>query len=170
MENNPYQAPAADLHTTSNQQPLQYVGFWLRLAATLIDSVLLVLITLPLMYVFMGASAFGPEADPSSGGIIAIFVNYLLPIIAVMTFWVLKSATPGKMLFQATIVDAKTGKKPSIGQFFGRYFAYILSALVFGLGYFWVIWDKRKQGWHDKLAGTVVVRPCSDPAKQITFE
>ena len=87
MENNPYQAPAADLHTTGNQQPLQYVGFWLRLAATLIDSILLILITLPLMYVLMGASAFGPEADPSSGGIIAIFVNYLLPIIAVMTFW-----------------------------------------------------------------------------------
>lgn len=170
MENNPYQAPTSDLHTAGNQQPLQYVGFWIRVAASLIDSILLILITLPLLYILMGASAFDPEAGPGAGGVVAMFINYLLPIIAVITFWVLKSATPGKMLFQATIVDAKTGNKPSIGQFIGRYFAYIPSTLIFGLGCFWIIWDKRKQGWHDKLAGTVVVRPCSDPAKQITFE
>ena len=170
MENNPYQAPSADLHTTGNQQPLQYVGFWIRFAASLIDTLLLMLIIFPLMYAVMGASAFDPEASSEAVGFMSIFINYILPILAVMTFWLLKSATPGKMLFQATIVDAKTGKKPSTGQFFGRYFAYFLSGIPLGLGYFWVIWDKRKQGWHDKLAGTVVVRPCSDPAKQITFE
>ena len=40
----------------------------------------------------------------------------------------------------------------------GRYFAYIPAMLIFMLGIFWIAWDKKKQGWHDKLAKTVVVR------------
>ena len=46
----------------------------------------------------------------------------------------------------------------SVGQSIGRYLAYFLSTLPFGLGLLWVAWDPKKQGWHDKLAGTVVVR------------
>jgi uncharacterized RDD family membrane protein YckC len=55
-------------------------------------------------------------------------------------------------------VDAKTGGKPSTGQFIGRYLCYYLSSLLLGLGFIWVAFDSRKQGWHDKLAGTLVVR------------
>ena len=54
--------------------------------------------------------------------------------------------------------DAKTGGKPSTGQFIGRYLCYYLSSLLLGLGFIWVAFDSRKQGWHDKLAGTLVVR------------
>jgi uncharacterized RDD family membrane protein YckC len=46
----------------------------------------------------------------------------------------------------------------SWGQCIGRYFAYFLSFLGLCLGFMWVGWDERKQGWHDKLAGTLVVR------------
>lgn len=74
------------------------------------------------------------------------------------------------MIFSAKIVDAKTGGKPSKGQLVGRYFAYILSGLPLGLGFFWIAWDKRKQGWHDKLSGTVVIKPTTNPAKQISFD
>ena len=38
-----------------------------------------------------------------------------------------------------------------------RYIGYFVSFIVFFLGYFWVIWDKEKQGWHDKIAGTFVI-------------
>jgi len=40
----------------------------------------------------------------------------------------------------------------------GRYFGYFLASIPLGLGLLWVAFDKRKQGWHDKLAGTVVIR------------
>ena len=63
------------------------------------------------------------------------------------------------MALSAKIVDAETGKEPSIAQYIGRYFAYIISAIPFCLGFIWVAFDSKKQGWHDKLAGTVVVRP-----------
>jgi uncharacterized RDD family membrane protein YckC len=62
------------------------------------------------------------------------------------------------MLLSLRIVDASTGGKMSVGQAIGRYFAYIPSMLVIFLGFFWIGWDSRKQGWHDKLAGTLVVR------------
>jgi uncharacterized RDD family membrane protein YckC len=62
------------------------------------------------------------------------------------------------MAFSARIVDAATGERPSNGQLVGRYFAYFVSTIPMGLGLIWVAFDKRKQGWHDKLAGTVVIR------------
>jgi uncharacterized RDD family membrane protein YckC len=85
-------------------------------------------------------------------------LNYILPAVAVVIFWVYKSATPGKIVLKLTIVDAKTGGKPSVGQFIGRYLAYYISSIPLLLGILWVGIDKRKQGWHDKLAGTVVIR------------
>lgn len=62
------------------------------------------------------------------------------------------------MATKLTIVDEKTGGKPSTGQFVGRYLAYYISMLPLFLGIIWVGIDKRKQGWHDKLAGTVVLK------------
>ena len=62
------------------------------------------------------------------------------------------------MATKLKIVDAKTGNKLSVGQAIGRYFAYIPAILPLGLGLIWVGIDKKKQGWHDKLAGTVVIR------------
>ncbi len=61
------------------------------------------------------------------------------------------------MLISAKIVDARTYGPPSAGQLVGRYFAYIPAMLFLMLGIIWVAFDKRKQGWHDKLAGTVVI-------------
>jgi uncharacterized RDD family membrane protein YckC len=87
-----------------------------------------------------------------------ILFYYILPIIAVILFWVFKSATPGKMATRLRIVDAKTGDKPSKGQFIGRYLAYYVSIIPLCLGIIWIGIDKRKQGWHDKLAGTVVIK------------
>ena len=56
------------------------------------------------------------------------------------------------------LVDAKTGNTISKKQSIGRYFAQIISIIPFGLGYFWIAIDQKKQSWHDKLAGTVVIR------------
>jgi len=96
-------------------------------------------------------------------------VSYVLPAIAIIAFWVYKSATPGKIAIRATIVDAKTGLQPSNGQLIGRYFAYYISTLPLCLGFLWIAWDPKKQGWHDKLAGTVVVRPVGIKTKEVVF-
>ena len=81
-----------------------------------------------------------------------------MPAIAVILFWIYRQATPGKMAIGAKIVDAKTGGKPSTGQLIGRYLAYYVSIIPLFLGIIWVGIDARKQGFHDKLAGTLVIR------------
>ncbi len=83
-------------------------------------------------------------------------------------FWIYKSATSGKMATKLTIVDAKTGGKPSTGQLIGRYLGYFVSMIPLFLGIIWVGIDKRKQGWHDKLAGTVVIK--SNKTDPVSFE
>ncbi len=73
-------------------------------------------------------------------------------------FWKYRQATPGKMVLGLKIVDAKTLGALGIGQMLGRYFAYLVSAIPVYLGFLWIGWDARKQGWHDKLSGTLVIR------------
>jgi uncharacterized RDD family membrane protein YckC len=67
------------------------------------------------------------------------------------------SATPGKLAMNIRIVDAKTGELPSTGRLVVRLACYFVSAAVLYLGFFWIAIDRRKQGWHDKIAGTVVI-------------
>jgi uncharacterized RDD family membrane protein YckC len=91
-------------------------------------------------------------------------INWVLPTVAVILFWQRKQATLGKMAIGARIVDATTGEAPTTRQDFIRYFGYLASLLPLGLGYLWIAFDPRKQGFHDKLANTVVVR-SSDQGK-----
>jgi uncharacterized RDD family membrane protein YckC len=135
---------------------VEYGGFWIRTGAALIDSILVVIITAPIVTVVYGIDYW--TSEERFQGIIGFLLSYIFPIVAVLVFWIYKSATPGKMVTNLTIVDAETGYKPSTGQFIGRYFAYYVSIIPFLLGIIWVGIDKRKQGWHDKLAGTVVIR------------
>jgi uncharacterized RDD family membrane protein YckC len=98
-----------------------------------------------------------------------LLLNWVLPAVAVILFWNYRQATPGKMAIGARIVDAKTGGKPSTGQLIGRYFGYFVSSIPLLLGLIWVGIDQRKQGWHDMLAGTLVVRPKTS-GQTVKFE
>jgi uncharacterized RDD family membrane protein YckC len=135
---------------------LRYVGFWARVGAALIDSALLLMLVVPLIYWMYGPEYF---AEPDTfRGVGDLVINWVLPAVAVIAFWIYRQATPGKIVIGARIVDARTGEPPSTGQLIGRYLGYYVSMLPLFLGLLWVAFDARKQGWHDKLAGTVVVR------------
>ena len=141
----------ASLVTTETQ----YVGFWLRVAATLIDTVLLIMVTGPLILAIYDNEYL--EISDQVADYWNLLISYVLPALAIIIFWFYKSATPGKMAVSAKIVDAKTGNRPGARQCIVRYLGYYLSTLPLCLGLIWVAFDPRKQGWHDKLAGTVVV-------------
>jgi len=130
--------------------------FGYRAGASLIDTILMMVIIVPVLTIIYGKGYWASEA--LFLGVWDLLFNYILPAIVVIVFWVYKSATPGKILLDISIVDAETGGKPSNGQLIGRYFAYYISVLPLMLGFIWVGFDKRKQGWHDKLAGTMVVK------------
>jgi len=135
----------------------EYAGFWVRVGASLIDVTLLLMITLPLTLMVYGSDTVW-NSEKMILGAADFLINYSLPFFTTIIFWMYKSATPGKMVLHLKVLDEETGNKLTIGQSIGRYFAYIPAMLIFMLGIFWVAWDKKKQGWHDKLAKTVVVR------------
>jgi uncharacterized RDD family membrane protein YckC len=151
-----------------SNEDIEYAGFWIRVWAAIIDSILILLITVPILLTIYGVQYL--ESQNFIKGPLDFLISWVLPAIAVITFWVYKSATPGKMAISAKIVDAQTGVKPSTGQFVGRYLAYFISGLPLGLGVIWVAFDKRKQAWHDKLAGTVVVRRKNTGPEEVKFE
>jgi uncharacterized RDD family membrane protein YckC len=136
-----------------NDTQVEYVGFWARVGASLIDTVLMVIVLVPIGRIFLSGDAMLHWDNPAN-----IMVNGVLPAIAVVVFWIYRQATPGKMAIGAKIVDEKTLGKPSTGQLIGRYLAYYVSTIPLLLGLIWVGIDARKQGWHDKLAGTLVIR------------
>jgi uncharacterized RDD family membrane protein YckC len=128
---------------------MAYAGFWVRTAAFLVDSVLMLIITAPfplLLFVLPSESA-------------VLVLSTVFSSLLVILFWRWKQGTPGKLMFRLRIVDAGSGGEPSLRQWCLRYLGYFLSSLPLLLGFFWVAWDPRRQGWHDKLAGTVVIHP-----------
>lgn len=80
-----------------------------------------------------------------------------LLILASMICWKFWSATPGKMMLRMKIVDADTEEPMTDRQIIIRGLGYIPSCAVFFIGIFWIGFNKRKQGWHDKMANTVVI-------------
>ena len=101
-----------------------YAGFWIRVGATLIDTIFLLVIILPLLTLIYGTDYWASE--PFVYGIWDVLLQYIFPAAAVIVFWIYRSATPGKMILKLTIVDAATGGKPTTGQFIGRYLAYYI--------------------------------------------
>jgi uncharacterized RDD family membrane protein YckC len=134
----------------------QYAGFWIRVIASIIDTILLAIVLLVIVFPLYSAGLI--TDNPEDLGVVGIFLNYVIPPILVIVFWRYKSATPGKLITHISIVDAETGGKPSFGQFIIRYIAYYISAIPLLLGFIWIGFDKRKQGWHDKIAKTVVIK------------
>lgn len=87
-----------------------------------------------------------------------ILVNYIFPFFYTILFWLYLGGTPGKRLMRLKVLDEKTGNKLTLGQSIIRYIGYIPSTLVLLLGFIWIAFDAKKQGWHDKMAKSVVVR------------
>ncbi len=136
---------------------VEYVGFWKRLVATLIDTFILLVIIVPLLLAIYGREYLERELDAGFAGFWDVMLQVVLPAIAVIVFWKYRGATPGKMAISAKIVDAKTGAAPAAGKLVLRYFAYLVAILPLGFGFVWIAIDRRKQGFHDKIAGTLVV-------------
>ncbi len=148
----------------------RYAGFLVRFIAFLIDSIAASIVIAPLAVLMLGevnAQNYNLQ-DPAQ--LLATLQDLTMRMsfdvvalgVLVVLFWIFKSATPGKMVFGAHIVDARDGGKPSTRRLIIRYLGYFVGLLALGLGFLWIAFDRRKQGWHDKMAGTVVIRPARE--------
>ncbi len=168
-------AAPAPRSPAASPDDFEYVGFGPRLWASVIDSVLVLLVFAPLYRLIAGPS---PPVSIESIDLTSFrlfdnptdfVINGVLPAIAIVVFWIYRQATPGKMAIRASIVDAATGGHPTTAQLAIRYVGYYVSLLPLGLGFLWIVFDPRKQGWHDKLAKTVVVRPRERGPERVQF-
>ena len=142
-----------------DSQDTEYDGFWIRCGAVLIDSLLFaVVISISMTLIYSDAYWFNFSSNETTLVFWDFILTQVAPIVGTIWFWRRFMGTPGKIILGLKIVDVDTGGKLSIGQAIGRYVGYIIAVLPLCLGIFWVGIDKRKQGWHDKLAGTVVIR------------
>lgn len=140
----------------------EYTSFGLRLIAGLMDLTWLAVVVMACFYFLLGADVFMQlmKGDTEMLQTIiwqAFLLNDILPFLLILFFWMRYGTTPGKILADCKIVNATTGEPMSLGQAVLRYFAYLISALPMGLGFLWILWDKKHQGWHDKIANTVVI-------------
>jgi uncharacterized RDD family membrane protein YckC len=159
---------------------LEFAGFWRRLVALLIDVFAVAVICSIIMLTFAPYHRFDfgllwSTSDILSeplwravpyliaGNVLSLLVN----IAYFVGFWVWRGQTPGKMLLGIKLVR-QDGSKVTIGVALLRYLGYIVSAAVLFIGFLWIAFDDRKQGFHDKMAETYVVRipeaPITAPA------
>ncbi len=92
------------------------------------------------------------------GGAIGSLLSFLLGAGYVVYFWSSTGQTPGKKMMSLKVVKADGGAILSPGEAIVRYICQIISAIPIALGYLWVIWDPKHEAWHDKLAGTKVIK------------
>ena len=138
----------------------EYMGFWIRAGAAIIDRVLIagiefVIASIGLDFVHFSVESFGISFSRFG---FALWGVTLVGMIYGVLFIGLKGRTPGKFLMGIQVVDSQ-GKVPGLGKAFMREVpGKIVSTIVLLLGYIWVAQDPRKRGWHDHISGTYVIR------------
>ncbi len=164
-----------------------YVGFWRRFVAALIDGFLLTIVSyaifIPMLLGSFGSADIGLlgsrnaySIDPVTGlavaspaamavlgrmmgqMFLAIGIILLVQALYFVILWTWRGATLGQMALGVEIRNEADGRRISFGRSLLRYLGYLISSWILGIGFIWVAFDRRKQGWHDKIAGTVVVR------------
>ena len=150
----------------------RYGGFWRRSFALLIDKVILYFVSLILFLIgllalglkgdMMGRVLASPEDLTHGMGVFGLLLLYIAAsLLAGMTYFTwfhgIGGRTPGKILLGLRVIQA-SGDPMTPGVAFLRWVGYLISGPVFCLGFLWVAFDGRKQGWHDKIAATLVIR------------
>ena len=156
---------------------LEYAGFWVRLGANLIDGIILGFIAwiIGCIFITMGHSdvvdAVNPFGEIGIGysfvllRLIGTSTSFLIKVVYFAGFWVWRGQTPGKMVMGIKVI--RTDSSPLTWPYaLLRYLGYIVSTMILFIGFIWIAFDSRKQGIHDKIADTYVVKL---PVRQVAF-
>lgn len=145
------------------QAPCLHAGFWMRFAAYLIDSLVLMPVLLVLEFFLILPPIIAQRGQGNPGQFLGAYLLAWLVMGAV--WWVYYAlfesstlqATPGKLALALRVTDLQ-GRRLGFGRASGRFFGKIVSRLILDIGYMMAGWTERKQALHDMMAGTCVVR------------
>jgi len=163
------------VHPPGPAPGLLYAGFWIRFLAYFVDSLILAVplfgigaaIAIPsigTVHCTVVQTQFGQNVTCTGlGGITAAWTVLGLAWLVVsavyfVVCWTRWGHSLGQRLCGLRVVDAANGERISTGRAIGRYVGILVSSWVLYIGLIWAAFDPRKQGWHDKMASTFVVR------------
>jgi uncharacterized RDD family membrane protein YckC len=168
--------PAAPMqYATPQHQGSQpaYAGFWIRLVARLLDGLIL---GIPFGVVFavfaiagglLANNSTSSSQDSQNAAAAALFgggflILWLLALVVQVGYWIYfwgtSGSTLGMRLLHLRVVDADTGGPIGYARATVRFLMSIVNSWACYIGWIWVAFDARKQGWHDKVANSVVLQ------------
>jgi uncharacterized RDD family membrane protein YckC len=172
--------PTATAHTGGSLPYMQnFASAGQRFAAWFVDGIVMALIAIPfeVIAVIGFVKAFQDCNTSTTGNSTSIsctgnqlnggwfFIAIVMAILAVLfsAFFYCRKVSAGQSWGQkmmgTRIIDADTGANISTGRAFGRLlFRTFISPILCWLGFFWMLWDGRKQTWHDKAVNTIVIK------------
>jgi uncharacterized RDD family membrane protein YckC len=145
---------------------VHYGGFWIRLLATFLDSLIMSVVVVPVAAAIGLSTGIFTHFDPQDTSSIARLLGLelglgsfglLIGLLYQGYFVSQKGATPGKMVLGLRIVNAADGSNLSLARAIGRYFAYMLSGIVLYIGYIIAAFDSEKRALHDHICATRVI-------------
>ena len=146
---------------------LPSAGFWIRSGAFWMDELIILLLAM-----FFGSLAYStalgrqlfPNLEKINLFIILLFILYHGIFLGKF------KTTPGKKFFGLTVIPSDVSERFGYSESFLRTFGYYISGLCLGIGFLWIAFDKQKQGWHDKIARTKVIKKATIPLfKRLTI-
>jgi uncharacterized RDD family membrane protein YckC len=159
-----YQSPSP----FARARQVGYGGFWIRFVAYLIDYFIVATpswILLSFSSAITGVDLFRPNnfsaTDLSRGALLVILVTQLIVLIWDVGYFVYfwsNGGTLGMRLFKLRVVDAVTNRPIGIWRAFVRYVGFVIAFIPCSIGLIWAAFDGYKQGWHDKIANTIVLQ------------
>jgi uncharacterized RDD family membrane protein YckC len=159
-------APAyAASYPAAPAAPVSYAGFWIRFLAYIIDSALLGVVAMPIWFLAVGLGAVGAKSSPDAAAMAVLGMMPLFILVSVVGGWLYfalmessaKQGTVGKMALKLRVTDVN-GHKLTFGRATGRYFAKMVNSFTFLIGWIMAGFTAKKQGLHDMIAGTVVLK------------
>src|SRR6267143_6379465 len=153
------------MESPTPQPPARYGGFWIRAVAYIIDTIFLGIVNVVIEAIFrargtaaIGAAILNPQSSQSPVYGAVVVVESVVTIAYFVGLWSYTGATLGQRMFRLRVIDANTGGPISLGKALLRWVGIFISSIACFIGLIWVAFDSRKQGWADKIAGTLVLR------------
>ena len=150
--------------TSTEAQKIPVVGFGRRLAAALIDGLIILFVSFALslaIIIVWGYLNTYARNEPPSVDRVVVICGLILSFFYYVGFWSKSGQTFAKSVLGITVVGSD-GKPLSVGKAILRYIGYILSAIPLSLGFLWIAFDKKRQGLHDKIASSYAIDGDAD--------
>jgi uncharacterized RDD family membrane protein YckC len=133
-----------------------------RLISFILDHLIILGISLVILAAFLIVAgifaAIGVDFLAATSVIAAIVGFFVVYFVYFPYFWTKNGQTLGMRPFKLRVVMDKDGGKVTMGPAILRLIGYWIDQIIFYLGYIWVLIDNRRRGWHDLIAGTVVIQ------------